>query len=83
MATFKHAIAVQATEEQIGQFRLMIKSTEAARRQAHDLQQLGSNASDSEDLISKATSLQGSVEEAHSAKIEPFGNHSRIHRKLG
>jgi hypothetical protein len=26
MATFKHAIAVQATEEQIGQFRLMIKN---------------------------------------------------------
>jgi len=64
VAGIKHAIAVQATEEQIGQFRLMIKSTEAARQQAHDLQQLGSNASDSEGLTSKATGLQDSVEEA-------------------
>ena len=64
VATFKHAIAVQATEEQIGQFRLMIKSTEAARQQAHNLQHLGSNASDSEGLTSKATGLHDSVEEA-------------------
>src|ERR1019366_396680 len=42
----------------------MIKSTEAARQQAHDLQNLGSNASDSEGLTSKATGLQDSVEEA-------------------
>jgi phenylalanyl-tRNA synthetase alpha subunit len=42
----------------------MIKSTEAARQQAHDLQHLGSNASDSESLTSKATGLHDSVEEA-------------------
>jgi hypothetical protein len=64
VATFKHAIAVQATEEQIGQFRVMIRSTEAARQQAHDLQQLGSNASNAEGLTSKATGLQDSVDEA-------------------
>ncbi len=66
MATFKHAIAVQATEGQIGQFHLMIKSTEAARQQAHDLQHLGTNASDSVELTHKATGLQDSVEEAQS-----------------
>ncbi len=64
VATFKHAIAVQANEEQIGQFRLMMKSTEAARQQARDLQQLGSNANNSESLTTKATGLQDSVEEA-------------------
>jgi hypothetical protein len=64
VATLKHALAVQASEEQIGQFQLMIKSAEVARQQAHDLQQIGSNASNSEDLTSKATSLQDSVEEA-------------------
>jgi hypothetical protein len=64
VATFKDAIAVQATEEQVAQFRLMIKSTEAAQQQAHDLQQLGSNASTSEGLTSKATGLQDSVDEA-------------------
>ncbi len=66
VATLKHAIAVQATEEQIGQFRLMMKSTEAARQQAHDFQHLDSNASNSEGLSSRATGLQDSVEEAQS-----------------
>jgi hypothetical protein len=64
VAGIKHAVAVQATEEQIGQFRLMIKSTEAVRQQAHDLQQLGSNANNSVGLTSKATGLQNSVDEA-------------------
>jgi hypothetical protein len=64
VAAIKHAVAVQATEEQIGQFRLMIKSTEAVRQQAHDLQQLGSSANNSEGLTSKATGLQNSVDEA-------------------
>jgi hypothetical protein len=66
VATFKHAVAVQAKEEQIAQFGLMIKSTEAARQQAHDLQQLDSNASNSEGLTSKANGLQDSVKEAQS-----------------
>jgi DNA repair exonuclease SbcCD ATPase subunit len=64
MATFKHAMAVQASQQQIAQFALMIKSTEAARQQAHDLQHLGSDASDSHGLIGKATGLQNSVEAA-------------------
>jgi hypothetical protein len=64
MATFKHAVAVQASGEQTGQFRLMMKSTEAARQQAHDLQHLGSNASDSVALTHKASVLQSAVEEA-------------------
>ena len=66
MATFKHAIAVQATEGQIVQFRRMIQSTEVARQQAHDLQHLGTSASDSVVLTHKATGLQDSVEEAQS-----------------
>ncbi len=66
MATFKHAMAVQATEGQIGQFHLMIKSTEAARQQAHDLQHLGTSESDSVVLTHKATGLEDSVEEAQS-----------------
>ena len=63
-ATFKRAVAKQATEEQIAQFRLMTKSTEAARKQALDLQHLSSNAAGSEDLTSKASGLQDSVEKA-------------------
>lgn len=66
MATFKHAIAVQATEAQIVQFRRIIQSTEVARQKAHDLQRLDTNASDSIALMHKATGLQDSVEEAQS-----------------
>jgi hypothetical protein len=64
VATFKHAVAEQATDEQIEQFHQMVKSTEAARQQAHDLQVLGSKSGDSENLTSKATTLQNSLERA-------------------
>jgi hypothetical protein len=63
-ATFKRAVAEQATDVQIGQFHLMAKSTEAARKQALDLQHLSSNAGNSEDVTSKAGGLQDSVEKA-------------------
>lgn len=63
MATFKHAIAVQANEQQVEQFRIMKHTTESARRQANDLQRLGAG---SEKLFSKADSLQDAVEQAQS-----------------
>jgi hypothetical protein len=66
MASFKHAIAVQATDQQIAQFRRMIQSTEYAQRQAIDLEHSGAKASDSVELFSKANALQDSVEEAQS-----------------
>jgi hypothetical protein len=66
MATFKHAIAVQASEEQVEQFRVMIKSTQTARQQAQDIQNLGSSTTDSVVLTQKATGLQDSVEEVQS-----------------
>jgi hypothetical protein len=64
VATFKHAVAEQATDEQVEQFHQMVKSTEAARQQAHDLQVLGSKSGDSENLTSKATTLQNFLERA-------------------
>jgi hypothetical protein len=64
VAGFKHAIAEQATDEQIGQFRLMTKNTEAARQQAHDFQNQGSRPGNSETLTSKATALHNSIEQA-------------------
>jgi len=66
VATFKHAISEQATEEQIAQFGLMTKTTEAARQRAHDLRILGSNAGNPEDLATKAAGLQDAVEKAQS-----------------
>ncbi len=64
VATFKHAVAEQATDEQIEQFHQMVKSTEAARQQAHNLQVLGSRSGGSENLTSNATTLQNSLERA-------------------
>ena len=64
VATFKHAVAEQATDEQIEHFHQMVKSTEAARQQAHDLQVLGSRSGDSEKLNSNATTLQNSLDRA-------------------
>ncbi len=63
-ATFKRTVAEQATDEQIAQFRLMTKSTEAARLQAQDLQHPSSSVSSSEDLAHKANDLQDAVEKA-------------------
>ena len=64
LATFNHAVAVQASEEQTAQFHLMIESTQAAQRQAHDVQDQSSKGNDAEDLTRKASGLQDSIEEA-------------------
>ena len=61
--TFKRAIAVQATAEQVTQFRAMAKSTETARQQARDLGRQTEDSGDSVQLTHKATSLQNSVDQ--------------------
>jgi hypothetical protein len=63
-ATFKRAVADQATDEQSGQFHLMITRTEAARQQAHNLQDLGTHGGKSEDLTAQVSALQDSVDRA-------------------
>ena len=63
-ATFKRAVAEQATDEQIAQFHQMTETTEAARQQAQDLRSSKSNTGTSEDLVSKANSLQDAVDKA-------------------
>ncbi len=62
-ASFTRAVAGQATE-QIAQFFTMTKSTEAAQQQAKELQRLGVRRRNSEELISKAATLQNSVDQA-------------------
>lgn len=63
-ATFTRAIAGQATDEQIAQFLAMTKSTEAAQQQAKGLKRLGLKPDNSEEVISKAATLQYSVDQA-------------------
>lgn len=63
-ATFTRAIAGQATEEQVARFFAMTKSTETARQQAKAIVRQGSNADNSEEIISKAATLEISVYQA-------------------
>jgi hypothetical protein len=63
-ATFTRAIAGQATEEQVARFLAMTKSTETARQQAKDIGRQGATANNSEELISRAATLQLSVDQA-------------------
>jgi hypothetical protein len=62
-ATFTRAIAGQATDDQIAQFFAMTKSTETARQQAKTLGR-AANPNNSEELISRAATLQNSVDQA-------------------
>ncbi len=63
---FKHDVAVQATEAQTAQFQALVKSTEAARQKAIDLQQIGA-AGDAVNLTQHATSLQAAVVDTQKA----------------
>ena len=63
---FKHAIAVQASEEQVAVFRRMINSAEATRQQAHQLHLQSSAGGDSIELEHKATGLLHGVDQAQS-----------------
>jgi hypothetical protein len=60
--TFTRTIAGQATEEQTARFFAMNSSTETARRQAKTIIRQGAN--NSEELISKAATLELSVDQA-------------------
>jgi hypothetical protein len=61
-ATFTRTIAGQATEEQITRFSAMTKSTETARQQAKSISRQSTN--NSEELISRAATLELSVYQA-------------------
>jgi hypothetical protein len=63
-ATFTRAIAGQATEEQAAYFLAMTRSTETARQQAGGIERQGANANNSEELISRAATLQLSLDQA-------------------
>ena len=47
---FNHALAVQATPDQVSRFQSLAKSTEDARKQAQDLLRLAAKADDPNDF---------------------------------
>jgi hypothetical protein len=61
---FNHALAVQATPDQVSQFQTMAKSTAAARKQAQDLLQLAAKANRVADFSKQTTALKDALEDA-------------------
>jgi hypothetical protein len=62
--SLKKTVAEQATDDQVVQFRVMRKKTEAARQQAQEIEHSASTAGDSQALSGRATALQSSAEQA-------------------
>lgn len=61
---FNHALAVQATPDQVSQFQTLAKSTAAARKQAQDLLQLAAKADRTADFSRQTTALKDALEDA-------------------
>jgi hypothetical protein len=64
LTDFNHALAVQATPDQVSQFQGVAKRTEAARKQAQELLQLAAKADSSPDLSRQTATLKDAVEDA-------------------
>ena len=61
---FNHALAVQATPDQVTQFQTLAKSTAAARKQAQELLQLAAKADRTADFSKQTTALKDALEDA-------------------
>jgi len=59
---FNHALAVQATPDQVSRFQSLAKSTEDARKQAQDLLRLAAKADDPNDFSHHVAALKDAVE---------------------
>ena len=64
LADFNHALAVQATSDQISHFPGLTKSTEAARNLAEDLSGMSGKADSTTEFFRKTAALKEAVEEA-------------------
>jgi len=65
---FNRAIALQATPDQVARFRQLMKSTEAATKEAQDLTQHAENADEPDS--SRYAGLNDAVEEARSNNLQ-------------
>ena len=63
---FDHALAVQATPDQVSHFQTLAKSTQDARKQVQELLRLAGTANASADLSKQASALKDVVEDAQS-----------------
>jgi len=61
---FNHALAVQATPDQTSQFQALAKSTEAARKEAHELLQLAAKERNPANFFRQTSALKDAVDDA-------------------
>jgi hypothetical protein len=60
---FNHALAVQATPDQVSRFQSLAKTTEAARKQAQDLLRLAAKADEPAEFSQHVAALKDAVED--------------------
>lgn len=77
---FNHALAVQATPDQSSQFQTLAKSTEAARKQAHELLQLAAGANSSADFHRQSAALKDAVEDAQGGNKDFVKSFSKLQK---
>lgn len=88
---FKKAVAVQASPDQVTQFRELVKSTEAAKKNTQDFLLLASNSGKADaagnnisqhDLSTKMESLAGAVEEVQTENEQFLRTFSSTQKSL-
>jgi hypothetical protein len=70
LTDFNHALAVQATSDQISHFPGLTKSTETARKLAQELSAASGKADSAADFTRKTAVLKDAVEEAHGGNLD-------------
>jgi hypothetical protein len=60
---FKRAMAVQAAPDQVSDFKMLAKNVDDAIKQAHDLQQQASAATDATGLYKPGTTLKDTIDQ--------------------
>jgi hypothetical protein len=70
LTDFNHALAVQATSDQISHFPGLTKSTETARKLAQELSAASGKADSAADFTRRTAALKDAVEEAHGGNLD-------------
>lgn len=73
---FERGFALQASPDQVSQFRILSKHTESARKQAHDFLHLIETGTKPPEFSDPADDLKDAVEEAHDGSKEFVKNFS-------
>ncbi len=70
MKDFERGFALQATPEQVSQFQVLSKNTEAARKQAHDFLHMIETGAQPPEFSDPVDDLKDAVQEAHDGSKE-------------